>query len=204
MIIFFSAFFAIVFRDSLTAGLVGISITSAFTIIKNLDVLIKSFSDLETHIVSVERCLEYTKIPSEKFAEVPENKPTGDWPSKGAIKFENYSTKYRSDLDLVLKDLNFEIDSGQKIGVVGRTGAGKSTISLSLFRIIESTNGKIIIDGVDISKIGLNDLRSKLSIIPQDPILFSGTIRFNLDPYEKHSDEELWKVRNKSKIFNFY
>lgn len=112
---FLSALFAILFRDTLSAGLVGVSITSALTITNTLNNLIKSFSDLETNIVSIERCLEYTRIESERPDEIPENKPSKDWPSNGVIKFENYSTRYRPDLDLVLKSISFDIKDGEKV-----------------------------------------------------------------------------------------
>jgi len=104
--------------------------------------------------------------------------------------------KYREDLDPVLRGISCTINSGEKIGVVGRTGAGKTTLTSALFRMVESSGGSIFIDGIDISQIGLDCLRSRLSIIPQDPVLFSGTLKLNLDPFEKHSDEELWEVLN--------
>lgn len=119
-IVFLAALFAIVFRDTLSPGLVGVSITSALTITNTLNNLIKSFSDLETNIVCIERCLEYTKIESERPDEIPENKPGKDWPSRGVIKFENYSTKYRPELDLVLNSISFTIQEGEKVGIVGR------------------------------------------------------------------------------------
>jgi len=111
-----------------------------------------------------------------------------EWPEKGQIKFENVILKYRPNTDIVLKDLSFTVEPGEKIGVVGRTGAGKSTISLSLSRIVEIVGGYIYIDGVDIRDVDLEVLRSKVTIIPQDPTLFTGTLRFNLDPEEKASD----------------
>ena len=120
-------------------------------------------------------------------------KPDADWPKKGEIEFIDYSTRYREGTNLVLNDLNFKVDSTEKVGIVGRTGAGKSTITLSLFRIIEPVNGRILIDNVDISQIGLHDLRSKLSIIPQDAVLFTGSIRFNLDPFDKYSDDKIYE-----------
>ncbi|KAK4337018.1 hypothetical protein RND71_044198 [Anisodus tanguticus] len=204
VIVFFAALFAIVFKNSLSPGLIGVSVSSALTITATLNMLIKSFADLETNIVSIERCLEYCHIKPEAPQEIPENKPSLDWPDKGIIKIEdNFSTKYRSDLDLVLESINLQINEGEKVGVVGRTGAGKSSLTLALFRIIESVSGKIKIDGVDISKIGLYDLRSRLTIIPQDPILFTGTLRLNLDPYEKYSDKDLWDALELSHLKNF-
>ncbi|XP_078487529.1 multidrug resistance-associated protein 1-like [Ciona intestinalis] len=130
-------------------------------------------------------------------------RPDKDWPSIGGIKFEDYSTRYRSELDLVVKNINADIKGGEKIGIVGRTGAGKSSLTLALFRIIESADGCITIDGKNISKMGLQDLRSKLSIIPQDPVLFSGTLRMNLDPFDSYSDDELWDALEHSHLKNF-
>ena len=187
----------------MSPGLVGVSITSALTITNTLNNLIKSASDLETNIVSIERCLEYTKVESERPAEIPENKPTKEWPARGVISFDDYSTRYRSDLDLVLRSVNFTVKDGEKVGIVGRTGAGKSSLTLALFRIIESVNGRILIDNIDIGTIGLKDLRSCLTIIPQDPVLFTGTIRFNLDPYETYSDVEIWKSLEQAHLKDF-
>jgi ABC-type multidrug transport system fused ATPase/permease subunit len=119
-------------------------------------------------------------------------KPDPNWPQNGEINFNNYSTRYRESLDLVIKQINLFIKSGEKVGVVGRTGAGKSSLTLSLFRLIEPVDGTIIIDNLDITKLGLFDLRSKLTIIPQDPTLFTGTLRSNLDPFDEYSDSEIW------------
>lgn len=121
-IVFLTGLFAVLFRDKLrtSPGLVGVSVTSALTITSNLGYLIKAFTDLETDLVSVERCLEYTRIESERPDEVPENRPANEWPSEGAIKFEAYSTKYRPELDLVLKSISFSVRAGEKIGIVGR------------------------------------------------------------------------------------
>ena len=105
-----------------------------------------------------------------------------------------YSTRYRKGLDLVLRDITADIKPGEKIGIVGRTGAGKSSFALALFRLIEPAGGKILIDGVDVSQIGLHDLRSALTIIPQDPVLFSGTLRFNLDPFVRCEDVDIWQA----------
>lgn len=116
------------------------------------------------------------------------------WPAHGAVEIKNYSTRYRPGLDLVLKDINLDIKAHEKIGVVGRTGAGKSSLTLALFRIIEPVSGNIAIDGLNTSTIGLRDLRSRLAIIPQDAALFEGTVRDNLDPGHVHDDTDLWSV----------
>jgi ATP-binding cassette subfamily C (CFTR/MRP) protein 1 len=108
------------------------------------------------------------------------------------ISFDKYSTRYREGLELVLNKISFDVNPGERVGVVGRTGAGKSSLTLALFRIIEAVEGSLYIDGIQISKLGLYDLRSRLTIIPQDPVLFTGTLRHNLDPFEKYSDREIW------------
>uniref|UniRef100_A0A8C0IP28 Multidrug resistance-associated protein 1-like n=1 Tax=Chelonoidis abingdonii TaxID=106734 RepID=A0A8C0IP28_CHEAB len=129
--------------------------------------------------------------------------PPMGWPNKGIIEFINYQARYRTDLDLALQDVSFQTHSKEKVGIVGRTGAGKSTLTNCLFRIIERAGGKIIIDGIDISTIGLHDLRGNLNIIPQDPVLFSGTLQSNLDPFGKYSDQELWEAVELCDLKNF-
>ena len=131
-------------------------------------------------------------VEQEAKAHVPENRPAGDWPSHGAIEFISYSTRYRDDLAPVLKNLNFNIKAEEKVGIVGRTGAGKSSLALALFRGLEAVEGRILIDDVDIGLIGLQDLRESITIVPQDPTLFTGTIRSNLDPFGLFTDEEIF------------
>ena len=156
----------------------------------------------ETNAVSIERINEYCNN-EEEDEWVKEVRPNDDWPRNGEIEFVDYSTRYREGTKLILKDLSFKVDSLEKVGIVGRTGAGKSTITLSLFRIIEPVNGRILIDNLDISQIGLHDLRSKLSIIPQDAVLFTGSIRFNLDPFDKHSDDEIYESLEHAHLIDF-
>ncbi|CAG7836369.1 unnamed protein product [Allacma fusca] len=142
----------------------------------------------------MKRLEEYCETPQEAPWKSAVRKPATVWPSFGSVQFDCYQTRYRDGLDLVLKSVTFEIQAGEKVGVVGRTGAGKSSLTLALFRLIEGTGGSIVIDGENISKIGLHDLRTKLTIIPQDPVLFSGTLRFNLDPFETYDDHSIWKA----------
>ena len=151
-------------------------------------------SDVETNIVAVERIKEYGETPQEAPWDIPENDPSKDWPSEGSVEFQNYKVRYREGLDLVLNGLTFSVNGGEKIGIVGRTGAGKSSLTLALFRIIEAAEGEIRIDNVDISKLGLHTLRSRLTIIPQDPVLFSGSLRLNLDPFNSCSDDDIWRA----------
>lgn len=137
-------------------------------------------------------------IPQEAPHEIEERKPPALWPEHGAIEFNDVKMAYRPGLPNILRGISVKVMGGEKIGVVGRTGAGKSSLMLALFRIVELSSGSISIDGVDISTIGLKDLRSKISIIPQDPLLFSGTMRSNLDPFSQHSDVELWDALQRS------
>jgi len=150
--------------------------------------------EVETNIVSVERVLEYSRLPSEAPEIIHRHRPPISWPAQGAVEFVNYSTRYREGLDLVLKDVNLNIKPHEKIGVVGRTGAGKSSLTLALFRIIEPVSGNISIVALNTSTMGLLDLRRQLAIIPQDAALFEGTVRDNLDPGGVHDDTELWSV----------
>ena len=144
-------------------------------------------------MISTERILGYSNLEPEASLEtlIPSNKPPPDWPREGKITMDCVAFQYSSELPLVLKNLNFMIKPAEKVGVVGRTGAGKSSLLSVLYRLAEPS-GLITIDGVDITSIGLHDLRSKMSIIPQDPVLFSGTMRYNLDPFSEFSDSDLW------------
>ncbi|PIL25024.1 ATP-binding cassette transporter [Ganoderma sinense ZZ0214-1] len=173
------------------AGLVGFVLSYALTTTGSLNWLVRSASEVEQNIVSVERILHYIELKPEPPWEVPGTVPE-DWPAKGEIEFKQYSTRYRPELDLVLKDLNIKINPNEKIGIVGRTGSGKSSTLLSLFRVIEPASGSIYIDGVDITRIGLHDLRSAISIVPQSPDLFEGTIRENIDPTGTATDADIW------------
>ncbi|XP_044597658.1 multidrug resistance-associated protein 1 isoform X2 [Cotesia glomerata] len=194
MIIFFAAMFSVAGRDSLSAGLVGLSVSYALQITQTLNWLVRMTSDVETNIVAVERIKEYGETPQEAPWEIPSTAPPKDWPSEGRVEFRDYKVRYREGLDLVLNGLSFSVNGGEKVGIVGRTGAGKSSLTLSLFRIIEAAEGKIFIDGIDISELGLHALRARLTIIPQDPVLFSGTLRLNLDPFDVHTDEQIWQA----------
>ncbi|KAJ9087834.1 hypothetical protein DSO57_1029153 [Entomophthora muscae] len=188
---------------------VGMSLTYALNVTQSLNWVIRQYCDIETNIVAMERIQEYIELPSEapyeaiSCSELPMNSAEQaqrvasapiDWPSKGSVEFQNYSTRYRPGLDLILKGLSIEINPGEKVGIVGRTGAGKSSLTLALFRIIEAAQGSILVDGIDISTLGLFDLRSRISIIPQDPVVFGGTVRDNLDPFGSLSDDQLWRA----------
>ncbi|KAH6681591.1 P-loop containing nucleoside triphosphate hydrolase protein [Halenospora varia] len=203
IIILSAAGFAIISVSSgskLTAGAVGLAMSYALQITQSLNWIVRQTVEVETNIVSVERVLEYARLPSEAPEVIHRNRPPISWPASGAVQFNNYSTRYREGLDLVLKNINLDIKPHEKIGVVGRTGAGKSSLTLSLFRIIEAAEGNISIDSLNTSTIGLLDLRRRLAIIPQDAALFEGTIRDNLDPGHVHDDTELWSVLEHARL----
>ncbi|KAJ3266425.1 hypothetical protein HDU77_001036 [Chytriomyces hyalinus] len=195
LIVFGSAMFAVVsiaVSGYVSASLVGLALTYSLSVTQSLNWMVRQSCEIETNIVSVERMKEYIELPQEAAYELPERKPHALWPEQGVIEFKGFQMRYRDELDLVLKGLDFKVNANEKIGIVGRTGAGKSSLTLALFRIIEAAGGSIILDGVDISKIGLYDLRSKMTIIPQDAFVFHGTVRENLDPFNQESDESLW------------
>lgn len=194
---------AIYFESNLSASVIGLMLTYSLTVTQTLNWMVRQSCEIETNIVSVERIKEYTELPKEAPHQIPQNAPSISWPESGKIEFKKYNMRYRKGLDLVLKNLSFSVSPHEKIGIVGRTGAGKSSLTLALFRIIEADSGSIIIDGVDIQKIGLTDLRSRITIIPQDPVLFAGTVRDNLDPFSVCSDQELWSVIEKSSLKPF-
>jgi ATP-binding cassette subfamily C (CFTR/MRP) protein 1 len=177
-----------------SAGLLGLAMSYALQITSSLNWIVRQTVEVETNIVSVERVLEYAELPPEAPEIVSKRRPPISWPARGGVQFHDYSTRYRPELPLVLRNISMAIKSREKIGVVGRTGAGKSSLTLALFRIIEAAEGHISIDDLDTSTIGLRDLRGRLAIIPQDAALFEGTVRDNLDPGHIHDDTELWSA----------
>ncbi|KAJ6769216.1 ATP-BINDING CASSETTE SUB-FAMILY C [Salix koriyanagi] len=187
-------------KSTIDPSLAGLAATYGL----NLNVLqawiIWNLCNVENKMISVERILQFTNIPSEAPLVVEDCRPKLEWPVEGRIELTGLDVRYSPSLPMVLKGITCTFPGGKKIGVVGRTGSGKSTLIQALFRVMEPSGGKILIDGLDISKIGLQDLRSRLGIIPQDPTLFQGTVRTNLDPLEKHSDQEIWEVLNKCRL----
>lgn len=192
LVSFFSAVFVVLNVGKIDAGAAGLSLTYAITFTQNVFWVIRLYAANEQNMNSVERVQEYIEVEQEAAAEVPETKPRGNWPSHGAVQFINYATRYRKDLGPVLRHVTFSIEAAEKVGIVGRTGAGKSSLALALFRGLEAEEGQILIDGLDIGLIGLQDLREAITIVPQDPTLFTGTLRSNLDPFGLYTDEEIF------------
>jgi ABC-type multidrug transport system fused ATPase/permease subunit len=185
---------------NITPAKVGLMLTYVLNLVATFQWCNRQSCVLENLMTSVERILEYVNLPSEKQKDAKATQVDARWPKKGEIVFDNVSFSYDKHLPDVLKNLTFRIAPGEKIGIVGRTGAGKSSIVQALFRIAEP-NGSILIDGVDIKTIDLSDLRKQLSIIPQEPVLFTGTVRSNLDPFNQYEDKLLWSALEQ--VFNY-
>lgn len=179
-------------NSDIPGGNVGLAITQVIGLIGMCQWGMRQSAELENQMVSVERVLEYSQLPSEE-TNVEKKEPPKDWPKHGSIVFKDVELKYFEDIEPSLMNLSFSIAACEKIGIVGRTGAGKSSIIQALFRLAPIT-GTIEIDNVSTIDLQLQHLRNKISIIPQDPILFSGTLRSNLDPFEENTDEKIWQV----------
>ena len=202
LVSFFTGLFVVINARRIDAGAAGLALTYALTFTQNVLWLVRLYAANEQNMNAVERVQEYIDVQQEAPARVPDTAPAANWPSHGSIQFIGYGTRYRSDLDLVLENVTFKIEAGEKIGVVGRTGAGKSSMALALFRGLEAEQGKIVIDDVDIGLIGLQDLREAITIVPQDPTLFTGTLRNNLDPFELFTDEEIFTALRKVQLIS--
>ncbi|EGG21172.1 ABC transporter C family protein [Cavenderia fasciculata] len=200
LVIFFAAVFITVDRGSISLSNIGLSLSYALSITGNLNRATLQGADLETKMNSVERLVHYINGPEEAQQVIETCRPEKEWPQHGQITFDNLVMRYREGLDPVLKGISCNILPQEKIGIVGRTGAGKSSIVLALFRLIEASEGRILIDGKDIAQYGLKDLRRNLSIIPQDAVMFSGTLRDNLDPFQESTDEQLWDLLEKTQL----
>ena len=184
------------FEEKYSAQSVGIMFTYSLMLEQELAFTFSMFSDMEMSMISMERCYKYTKLTSEQNFILPNdtNLKEKNWPNKGKIAFKDLSIKYRPNTEIVLNNLSFEIFPGEKIGICGRTGSGKSTLCLSIFRLIEPYNGTIFIDEIDIKEVGLNLLRQNLTYIPQDPLLMEGSLKFNIDPFNCHKNETIINI----------
>uniref|UniRef100_A0A8C1J762 Multidrug resistance-associated protein 1 n=1 Tax=Cyprinus carpio TaxID=7962 RepID=A0A8C1J762_CYPCA len=169
----------------------------------SLNWLVRMSSELETNIVAVEKVKEYGDTEKEAEWRLEHSTLPAGWPTAGHIEIHNFGLRYREDLELAISDISVNIEGGEKVGIVGRTGAGKSSLTLGLFRIIEAAQGEIRIDGVNVAELGLHELRSRITIIPQDPVLFSGSLRMNLDPFDGYTDEDVWRALELAHLKNF-
>ncbi|MBA0582222.1 hypothetical protein Gorai_024373 [Gossypium raimondii] len=182
------------------SGLIGMALSYGLSLNVFLVVSVKNQCFLSSSVVSVERVEQYMHIPSEAPEVIETNRPTHGWPCLGKVEICNLKVRYWPNAPLVLHGISCIFEGGSKIGIVGRTGSGKTTLISALFRLVEPADGEIIIDNLDICTIGLHDLRSHLGIIPQDPTLFGGSVRYNIDPLEQHTDNEIWEVLEKCQL----
>ncbi|XP_015928465.1 ATP-binding cassette sub-family C member 12 [Parasteatoda tepidariorum] len=187
--------FVIYLRDQVNPAFAALALVLVLQLSGLYQYIVRLMCEVESRFTSVERMQSYIEdLESEAPSAIDKTRPSPDWPMRGHIVFKDVKMGYRPSLPLVLKGLSFEIEHQEKIGIVGRTGAGKSSLGAALFRLVELNSGNIIIDGINIENLGLEDLRSRMSVIPQDPVLFQGSIRYNLDPMGEYEDEILWKV----------
>ncbi|KAJ2521958.1 hypothetical protein H4217_001050 [Coemansia sp. RSA 1939] len=195
-----TAIFILFNLDWIDAGMAGFILLYAMSFSDQMFWVIRDYSGNEMNMNAMERIMQYLNIDQEAALESePENKPSAVWPKKGDLQIKDLVVDYLPGMP-VLHGISLSIKHGERIGIVGRTGAGKSTILLALLRFLEASKGKIVLDGVDISRIGLEDLRRNVTVIPQDPVLFNGTIRFNLDPFNEHPDELLWEALRRTHL----
>ncbi|NXV46186.1 MRP1 protein, partial [Uria aalge] len=202
-IVLLAALFAAMGRTHLSPGTAGFSVSYALQITGVLNWMVRSWTEIENNIVSVERVREYLRTPKEAPWTLNGKLRDQVWLTEGRIEFRNYSLRYRPNLELALKRVNLTINGQEKIGITGRTGAGKSTLAVGLLRLVEAAEGAILIDGLDIAQLGLHDLRTKITVIPQDPVLFSGSLRMNLDPLNRYTDADIWTALELTQLKNF-
>ncbi|KAG0196953.1 hypothetical protein BGX28_009529, partial [Mortierella sp. GBA30] len=202
LLIFMAAMFVVGTRTTINAATAGLVLSYLARTAGDLNYFAQCIANLENNMNSAERLVHYVKnLPQEPATESrPDHKPPSTWPAQGQIEFQQVTMRYRPELAPVLRDISFSIQAGHNIGVVGRTGAGKSSLIQALFLLCELDSGKILIDGINTLDIGTADLRSHIGIIPQDPVLFQGTFRYNLDPLERHTEQELWQVLETSDL----
>uniref|UniRef100_A0A8K9UYB0 ABC-type glutathione-S-conjugate transporter n=1 Tax=Oncorhynchus mykiss TaxID=8022 RepID=A0A8K9UYB0_ONCMY len=203
LLVLAAATLAVMGRDTLSPGIVGLAVSHSLQVTGILSWIVRSWTDVENNIVSVERVKEYADTPKEAPWTIEGSMLPLAWPTHGTIELEEFGLQYRKGLDWALKGISLSIQEKEKVGIVGRTGAGKSSLALGIFRILEAAKGDIYIDGINIAQIGLHELRSRITIIPQDPVLFSGSLRMNLDPFDGYSDEEVWRALELSHLKSF-
>ncbi|KAH9507533.1 Multidrug resistance-associated protein 1 [Bulinus truncatus] len=193
----------IVCSGSISPAQAGLILMYSSEFVYSLGWFMTHSTHTDQELVSLEKILDYSNKPVEADWEIPETKPDSPWPQDGQVIFDNYKARYRDGLDLVLRGISCTIQKGEKIGIVGRTGAGKSSLMCALFRLMEAEDGQIQLDSCDISLLGLHDLRRNITILPQDPVIFGGSLRMNLDPLEEKTTAELWEALKHShlKIF---
>ncbi|NXY30028.1 MRP1 protein, partial [Pomatorhinus ruficollis] len=202
-IVLFAALFAALGRTQLSPGTAGFSLSYALQITGVLNWMVRSWTEVENNIVSVERVREYLRTPKEAPWTLNGRLQGQVWPTEGRIEFRNYSLCYRPGLELALRRVSVTINGHEKIGITGRTGAGKSSLAVGLLRLVEAAEGAILIDGQDIAQLGLHDLRTKITVLPQDPVLFSGSLRMNLDPLNQYTDADIWTALELTQLKNF-
>ncbi|KAK4803103.1 hypothetical protein SAY86_001306 [Trapa natans] len=185
---------------SASSGYIGMALSYGLSLNVFLVVSVQFQCILSGLMVSMERVEQYMDIKSEATEIIEGSRPDPNWPAIGSLRICNLKVRYRPGAPLVLRGITCNIQGGHKVGIVGRTGSGKTTLISTLFRLVEPSEGKIIVDDLDICRIGLHDLRSHLGIIPQEPTLFGGTVRYNLDPLSEHTDEEIWEVLAKCQL----
>ncbi|NWV38486.1 MRP6 protein, partial [Grantiella picta] len=202
-LVLFAALFAALGRTQLSPGTAGFSISCALQITGVLNWMVRSWTEIENNIVSVERVREYLRTPKEAPWTLNGKRQGQDWLTEGRIEFRNYSLCYRPGLELALRRVSVSIKGHEKIGITGRTGAGKSSLAVGLLRLVEAAEGAILINGQDIAQLGLHDLRTKITVVPQDPVLFSGSLRMNLDPLNQYTDADIWTALELTQLKNF-
>jgi ABC-type multidrug transport system fused ATPase/permease subunit len=182
----------------------GLVLSNVLQLLVFLQWAVRMFGEVREHLGSIRQVIYYgNAVQAEAPPIIEDKRPPEDWPKSGGIKFSNVVLKYQDGAEPVLKGVNVNIKPREKIGIVGRTGSGKSTLLISLLRIVETSEGKILIDDYDVSTCGLKDLRSRIAIIPQEPILFVGSIRENVDLFGKNTDDEIWQALDSVQLGKF-